>query len=135
MKIGKSSSSSCWSHDIEIGFEIENMATNMKHKRVCSTPFHETGRSGCALRVRKNARLSNRTATYAKMSPDASVELKDGIAKFYDESSTVWENIWGEHMHHGYYGEQNVGQLTIDEHRKAQVLMIDKVKNLDNHSI
>ena len=28
-------------------------------------------------------------------------ELKDGIAQFYDESSAIWEEIWGEHMHHG----------------------------------
>jgi hypothetical protein len=32
-------------------------------------------------------------------------ELNDGIAGFYDESSGVWEEIWGEHMHHGYYPE------------------------------
>jgi hypothetical protein len=28
-------------------------------------------------------------------------ELKEGIAAFYDESSGLWENVWGEHMHHG----------------------------------
>ena len=28
-------------------------------------------------------------------------QLKDGIAKFYDESSQVWLDVWGEHMHHG----------------------------------
>ncbi|XP_048423911.1 tocopherol O-methyltransferase, chloroplastic-like [Pyrus x bretschneideri] len=31
------------------------------------------------------------------------VELKKGIAELYDESSGLWENIWGDHMHHGYY--------------------------------
>lgn len=30
-------------------------------------------------------------------------ELKEGIAAFYDESSGLWENMWGEHMHHGGY--------------------------------
>ena len=30
-------------------------------------------------------------------------ELKSGIAKFYDESSQIWLDVWGEHMHHGYY--------------------------------
>lgn len=31
-------------------------------------------------------------------------DLKQGIAAFYDESSALWEDVWGsEHMHHGYY--------------------------------
>lgn len=30
-------------------------------------------------------------------------ELKRGIATFYDKSSGLWENMWGDHMHHGYY--------------------------------
>jgi tocopherol O-methyltransferase len=29
--------------------------------------------------------------------------LNEGIAGLYDESSGLWENIWGEHMHHGFY--------------------------------
>lgn len=29
--------------------------------------------------------------------------LNKGIAGFYDESSALWERMWGEHMHHGYY--------------------------------
>jgi tocopherol O-methyltransferase len=28
-------------------------------------------------------------------------ELKEGIATFYNESSGLWEDVWGEHMHHG----------------------------------
>lgn len=29
-------------------------------------------------------------------------DLKTGIAAFYDESSGLWEDVWGsEHMHHG----------------------------------
>ncbi|MFN7658795.1 MAG: SAM-dependent methyltransferase, partial [Dolichospermum sp.] len=24
------------------------------------------------------------------------------IQEFYDASSGLWEQIWGEHMHHGY---------------------------------
>jgi hypothetical protein len=27
-------------------------------------------------------------------------ELKVGIAGFYDRSSKLWEDVWGEHMHH-----------------------------------
>ncbi|GAQ77795.1 S-adenosyl-L-methionine dependent methyltransferases [Klebsormidium nitens] len=48
-------------------------------------------------------------------------ELNEGIAGFYDESSGVWEEIWGEHMHHGYYpkGEKK-------DHREAQIDMIEE---------
>ena len=28
-------------------------------------------------------------------------DLKIGIAGFYDRSSKLWEDVWGEHMHHG----------------------------------
>ena len=28
-------------------------------------------------------------------------DLKLGIAGFYDRSSKLWEDVWGEHMHHG----------------------------------
>ena len=28
-------------------------------------------------------------------------KLNEGIANFYDESSGLWESMWGEHMHHG----------------------------------
>ena len=28
-------------------------------------------------------------------------DLKEGIGNFYNSSSTLWERIWGEHMHHG----------------------------------
>ncbi|MGF1537144.1 MAG: methyltransferase domain-containing protein [Elainellaceae cyanobacterium] len=30
--------------------------------------------------------------------------LQEQIQAFYDSSSGLWERIWGEHMHHGYYG-------------------------------
>ena len=48
------------------------------------------------------------------------IALKEGIAEFYDESSGVWEDMWGEHMHHGYYPPgQNV------DNRQAQIDMIE----------
>ncbi|KAL4576734.1 hypothetical protein LXL04_012833 [Taraxacum kok-saghyz] len=50
--------------------------------------------------------------------------LKKGIAEFYDESSGVWENIWGEHMHHGFYDPDAVVQ--ISDHRSAQIRMIEQ---------
>ena len=44
--------------------------------------------------------------------------LKEGIAAFYDASSGVWEEVWGEHMHHGYYGPDGSARK---DHRQAQV--------------
>lgn len=35
--------------------------------------------------------------------------LQEGIATFYDESSGLWEEMWGEHMHHGGCGAGTVG--------------------------
>jgi hypothetical protein len=30
--------------------------------------------------------------------------LYQQIQQLYDASSGLWEQVWGEHMHHGYYG-------------------------------
>jgi len=49
-------------------------------------------------------------------------ELKIGIAGFYDRSSKLWEEVWGEHMHHGYYVPAN-----RTDHKQAQVDLIDEV--------
>jgi len=49
-------------------------------------------------------------------------DLKIGIAGFYDRSSKLWEDVWGEHMHHGYYVPE-----TRTDHQQAQIDMIDKV--------
>lgn len=49
-------------------------------------------------------------------------ELKIGIAGFYDRSSKLWENVWGEHMHHGYYIPEN-----RTDHIQAQIDLIDEV--------
>lgn len=49
-------------------------------------------------------------------------ELKLGIAAFYDKSSKLWENVWGEHMHHGYYVPPD-----RTDHVQAQVDLIDEV--------
>jgi tocopherol O-methyltransferase len=47
-------------------------------------------------------------------------QLKNGIAGFYDESSPIWLDVWGEHMHHGYYPYPGY------DDKKAQVAMIDR---------
>lgn len=55
---------------------------------------------------------------------DSDVELKDGIASFYDKSSSVWEDIWGEHMHHGYYVD-GFKPKGIEDHRYVYIARDD----------
>ena len=46
------------------------------------------------------------------------------IREFYDASSGLWESIWGEHMHHGYYGKN--GNYKLDR-REAQIELIEEL--------
>ncbi|EFJ25322.1 hypothetical protein SELMODRAFT_173430 [Selaginella moellendorffii] len=55
--------------------------------------------------------------------PPVPEELNRGIARFYDSSSSVWEDVWGEHMHHGFY---DPGKPLKGDHRAAQVRMIEE---------
>jgi tocopherol O-methyltransferase len=50
--------------------------------------------------------------------------LQQQIQQFYDASSGLWEQIWGEHMHHGYYGAS--GQERKDR-RQAQIDLIEEL--------
>ncbi|XP_051130451.1 probable tocopherol O-methyltransferase, chloroplastic [Andrographis paniculata] len=50
--------------------------------------------------------------------------LQKGIAEFYDESSGIWEDIWGDHMHHGFYEPDSAA--AISDHRSAQIRMIEE---------
>jgi tocopherol O-methyltransferase len=50
--------------------------------------------------------------------------LKEGIAGLYDESSGLWENIWGDHMHHGFYDSSEAASMA--DHRRAQIRMIEE---------
>lgn len=50
--------------------------------------------------------------------------LNQQIQAFYDASSGLWEQIWGEHMHHGYYGAD--GTLQKDR-REAQIDLIEEL--------
>lgn len=54
----------------------------------------------------------------------ATTRLQEGIARFYDASSALWEDMWGEHMHHGYYPDGKVDQV---DHKQAQVDMVERV--------
>jgi tocopherol O-methyltransferase len=50
--------------------------------------------------------------------------LYQQIQQFYDASSGLWEKIWGEHMHHGYYGVDGKKQL---DRRQAQIDLIEEL--------
>ena len=52
-----------------------------------------------------------------------SSSLNERIRRFYDASSGLWEEVWGEHMHHGYYA---VGQPRPNR-RQAQIDLIDRL--------
>ena len=51
-------------------------------------------------------------------------KLYQDIREFYDASSGLWEQIWGEHMHHGYYGRGGTYKL---DRRQAQIELIEEL--------
>jgi len=53
-----------------------------------------------------------------------SATLYQQIQEFYDASSGLWEQVWGEHMHHGYYGVD--GKIPKDR-RQAQIDLIEEL--------
>ncbi len=55
--------------------------------------------------------------------------LYQQIQQFYDASSGLWEQVWGEHMHHGYYGID--GKLKKNR-RQAQIDLIEELLNWTN---
>jgi len=55
--------------------------------------------------------------------------LSEQIQQFYDSSSRLWEQIWGEHMHHGYYGAD--GKMR-KERRQAQIDLIEEMLSWAN---
>eukprot|EP00262_Sarcandra_glabra_P008273 TRINITY_DN215_c0_g1_i3.p1 TRINITY_DN215_c0_g1~~TRINITY_DN215_c0_g1_i3.p1 ORF type:complete len:357 (-),score=35.39 TRINITY_DN215_c0_g1_i3:118-1188(-) len=50
--------------------------------------------------------------------------LRQGIAELYDEASGSWEDVWGDHMHHGFYDPQL--RVSVSGHRSAQIRMIEE---------
>ncbi|TYI89516.1 hypothetical protein E1A91_D03G061400v1 [Gossypium mustelinum] len=61
--------------------------------------------------------------TAATSTPDARA-LQEGIAEFYDQSSGLWEDIWGDHMHHGFYDPNS--NVSGSDHPAAQIRMIEE---------
>lgn len=58
-----------------------------------------------------------------------SATLNQRIQQFYDASSGLWEQTWGEHMHHGYYG---VDGKTKKDRRQAQIDLIEELLKWSN---
>lgn len=50
--------------------------------------------------------------------------LNQKIKHFYDQSTPIWLDTWGEHMHHGFYGPDGSEQK---DHRQAQVDLIEEM--------
>lgn len=50
--------------------------------------------------------------------------LNERIRHFYDRSTRIWLDTWGEHMHHGHYGAD--GSLKKD-HLQAQIDLIEEL--------
>ncbi|AFY41827.1 methyltransferase domain-containing protein [Nostoc sp. PCC 7107] len=53
-----------------------------------------------------------------------STTLYQQIQQFYDASSGLWEEVWGEHMHHGFYGADGTQKK---ERRQAQIDLIEEI--------
>ncbi|CAM8973524.1 unnamed protein product [Rhodiola kirilowii] len=70
-------------------------------------------------------RISVTSAMEAENEKEAVLLLKKGIAEFYDGWSGMWEDIWSDHIHHGFYdaGEETV---SLSDHRSAQIRMIEE---------
>ncbi len=50
--------------------------------------------------------------------------LSQQIAQFYDASSLLWEQTWGEHMHHGYYGRAGTDKR---DRAQAQIDLLEEL--------
>ncbi|GMP62750.1 hypothetical protein CsSME_00024730 [Camellia sinensis var. sinensis] len=79
---------------------------------------------------RASASTKGAVYTEAEAEEEGKLQLQKGIAEFYDESSGLWENIWGDHMHHGFYDPNAASTTTTDsllsDHRSAQIRMIEE---------
>lgn len=51
------------------------------------------------------------------------MSLNQNIARFYDASTPLWLDTWGEHMHHGYYADPREKK----DHRQAQLDLIEQL--------
>ncbi|TAE57580.1 MAG: methyltransferase domain-containing protein [Bacteroidetes bacterium] len=57
------------------------------------------------------------------------MSLNSRISHFYDRSTPIWLDTWGEHMHHGYYGAD--GKTPKDKFQ-AQIDLVEELLKLGN---
>ena len=55
--------------------------------------------------------------------------LNEQIRHFYDTSTNLWLNTWGEHMHHGFYGANGKAKKN---HQQAQIDLVDELLHWGN---
>ncbi|MDC0835380.1 methyltransferase domain-containing protein [Geitlerinema sp. CS-897] len=48
--------------------------------------------------------------------------LNRQIQTFYDSSTELWEQVWGEHLHHGYYGDR-----ADRDRQQAQIDLLERL--------
>ena len=88
-----------------------------------ASPIQKIGGASSSSTALSGVRSAARRVRDSILSRDRTDEdLKDGIAFFYDRSSKLWEDVWGEHMHHGYYVPED-----RTDHVQAQIDLIDEV--------
>ena len=114
-------------HNILVGNEIKGQKrkTMVKSLRILLVVVY-VALSQAGMRARLRGFVNNRLGTpITQMSENTrertTSELKSGIANFYDESSGIWLDVWGEHMHHGYYPHRS-----YKNHTAAQIDMVDR---------
>ncbi|XP_058181637.1 gamma-tocopherol methyltransferase, chloroplastic-like [Rhododendron vialii] len=83
--------------------------------------------------ARSKSSATAATTTTAAATTEEVEKLQKGIAELYDESSGVWEEIWGDHMHHGFYDpnynnkkDKDDALSLLSDHRSAQIRMIEE---------
>ncbi|XP_022719892.1 tocopherol O-methyltransferase, chloroplastic-like isoform X1 [Durio zibethinus] len=80
--------------------------------------------SSFSRRCQSDARfMATSVKTAAWTTPDGSA-LQDGISEYFDKSSGFWEDIWGDHMHHGFYDPDS--NVSGTDHIAAQIRMIEE---------
>ena len=55
--------------------------------------------------------------------------LNERIRHFYDTSTQLWLDTWGEHMHHGHYGPDGTEKK---EHQRAQTDLVNELLRWGN---
>ncbi|CAI0439746.1 unnamed protein product [Linum tenue] len=116
------------------------MATLLRCRPIIAPPTysfnHQSSLSSANFRTRasplrrrsrhRGLSMAAAAATETPMEQQEQQQLKKGIADFYDESSGVWEDIWGEHMHHGFYEPDSRVSGSESDHCAAQIRMIEE---------